>query len=113
MKKFNFDYDSENDDLFVYLEGSKSKGAVETGNFVFDFNEKDDLVAIQITEASKVLKALLSKLIQLSNLKDFRAEVTNFRNMASIKFTMQDNTTKETANIMIPRVIENSPALNY
>jgi len=113
MKKFNFDYDSENDDLFVYLEGSKSDGAVEAGNFVFDFDKENDLVAIQITEASKVLKALLSKFIQLSNLKDFKAEVTNFRNMASIKFTMQDNNIKETANIMIPRVIENSPALSY
>ena len=113
MKKFNFDYDSENDDLFVYLDDSKSEGAVETGNFVFDFNKKDDLVAIQITEASKVLKALLSRLIQLSNLRDFKAEVTNFRNMASIKFTIQDNNIKETANIMIPRVIENSPSLSY
>ena len=39
MKEFKFSYDEGNDDLFVYLDGSKSEGAVEIGDFVFDFNK--------------------------------------------------------------------------
>jgi len=37
MEDFKFDYDSENDDLFIYLPKVKSAGAVEMGNFIFDF----------------------------------------------------------------------------
>ena len=52
-------------------------------------------------------------MVQLANIKEFNAEVTNFRNMASIKFTISDNHTKETANIMIPHLVEKSPSLGY
>jgi len=113
MKSFNFDYDSENDDLFVYLGNAKSDGAVEAGNFIFDFDKKENLVAMQVTEASKVFKTLLSTLVTLSKIKEFRAEVTNFRNMASIKFTIEDDSRKDTANLLIPRFVEKSPALSY
>ena len=113
MIQFNIDYDSENDDLFVYLEGVKSKGAVEAGNFVFDFDENGDITAIQIMEASKTLKILLSKIIQLSKIKEFKAEATNYRNMASIRFSVSDEYNTETANIIVPRIIQESPALKY
>jgi len=48
MKNFNFNYDSENDNLFVYLEGKKSEGAVELGNVILDFDDNYNLVAMQI-----------------------------------------------------------------
>lgn len=54
MVKVKFSYDKENDDLFIYLPKSKSAGAIELGNFVFDFDENGKLVAIQIINASKV-----------------------------------------------------------
>ena len=34
MKDFKFSYDEESDDLFIYLDGAKSSGAVEIGDFV-------------------------------------------------------------------------------
>ena len=113
MINFKADYDSENDDLFVYLEGAKSKGAVEAGNFVFDFDERGNLVAIQIVEASKTLKILLTKIFQLSKITEFRAEAANYRNMASIRFSISDNNHTETAIILVPRIVEASPSLKY
>jgi len=113
MINFNVDYDSENDDLFVYLEGAKSKGAVEAGNFIFDFDKKGNLVAIQIMEASKTLKILLSKIIKLSEIKEFKAEAINYRNMESVKFTLSDKSHTETTNILVPRIIKESPSLKY
>ena len=113
MEEFNVDYDVENDNLFVYLENAKSHGAVEIGDFVLDFDKKGNFVSMEILEASKILKTVLSKMIELSKIKEFEAEMFNFRNMASIKFSIDDGSQKETANIMIPRITGKSPALNY
>ncbi|MBU3923369.1 MAG: DUF2283 domain-containing protein [Nanoarchaeota archaeon] len=112
MMDFKIDYDLESDDLFVYLEGKKSKGAVEAGNFVFDFDEAGSLVAIQIMEASKTLGILLTKIVELGNIREFRAEAMNYRNMASVRFTISDDKVSESANILVPRIIEGSPVLN-
>ena len=61
MEKFSFNYDVENDDLFVYLKGKKSSGAIELGNFILDFDNKGDLVAMQILNVSEVLSKIISK----------------------------------------------------
>ncbi|MBD3361480.1 DUF2283 domain-containing protein [Candidatus Woesearchaeota archaeon] len=53
MKKFNFSYDKENDDLFLYNHNSKSAGSVEVGDIILDFNNKKELVGIQINKASE------------------------------------------------------------
>ena len=112
MKKFNFDYDSENDDLFVYLEG-KSKGAIELGNFILDFDDEGNLIAMQILNASEVLSKLLSKIIELNKTKEMQVEIINFRNMDAIKFRILTQKTADSANILIPHIREKSPALRY
>ncbi len=113
MQNFKFDYDEENDSLFVYLTESKSNGAIELGNFVLDFDEKGNLVAMEIFNASEVLKAVLTRMIELTHVKEFKAQMFNFRNMASIKFSIGDGSKRQSANILIPRVTEKSPALSY
>lgn len=114
MKEFKTDYDEENDSLFVYLEDSKSNGAVEIGNFIFDFDIKGNLKAMEILEASKILQNLLFKTIELSKIKEFRAEMVNFRNMASIKFSISDELNNtERSSFVIPRRIEKSPVLEF
>ena len=113
MKNFNFNYDSENDDLFVYLERQKSAGAVEMGNFVLDFDVNGDLVAIQILNASKVLSKVLSKIIEITKIKEMKVEITNFRNMEAIKFKIITNNEEETASIFIPHIKEKSPVLRF
>ncbi len=113
MQKFNFDYDLENDDLFIYLEGKKSSGAIELGNFVLDFDDKGDLVAIQIINASEVFKKILSKVTEINNLKKIEADIINFRNMEAIKFRVLTDSDEETVNILIPHIKEKSPVLTH
>ncbi len=113
MKDFKFSYDEENDDLFIYLPDSKSKGAVEIGNFVFDFDNQENLVAIQILEASQVLSKLVSKIIELTKIKELKADIINFRNMAMIRLKIITDSEQESINMPIPRIKEKSPALNY
>jgi len=111
MKKFNFSYDEVNDDLFVYLEDNKSKGAVEMGNFVFDFDEQENLVAIQIFEASKILSKIISKIIELTKIREIKAEITNFRNMTAMKIKISTDSSVGEGIIAIPSIKEHSPAL--
>lgn len=113
MKEFNSSYDEENDDLFVYLKGTKSKGAVELGNFVFDFDEDENLIAIQIFDASQVLSKLISKVIELTNITKIEAEATKFRNMNVIKIKITTDKIKAEAPIIIPSLKVRSPSLDY
>lgn len=111
MKPFKIDYDLENDSLFVFLENSKSNGAIEIGNLVLDFNEDNDLVAMEILEASKIFKTILSKMVELSKIREFKADVINMRNMAGIRFSISDDNITERSSFLIPRVFEKSPAI--
>jgi len=113
MENFKFSYDEENDDLFIYLEGKKSEGAVELGNFVFDFDKNENLVAIQIFEASKVLSKIMSKILELAKIKKIRVEVVNFRNMTAVRIFVETDKDKVMAPIIVPRIKQSSPALSY
>lgn len=111
MKNFKFSYDEASDDLFIYLEGKKSAGAVEIGDFVFDFDEQENLVALQILNASEVLSRLMYRVISLKNIKGIRAEVIKFRNMNAIDIRVQLADRKEHVPIVIPRITRSSPVL--
>ena len=113
MENFNFDYDSENDDLFIYLEGKKSSGAVELGNIILDFDKDYNLVSMQILNVTDFFSKILSKMVKLSNIKEIKMEIVNFRNMDAIKFIILDDKTEETANILIPHIKEKSPVLEF
>lgn len=113
MERFDFSYDQENDDLFVYLKGKKSKGGIELGSFILDFDEKGDLVAMQILNASEVLAKILSKMIQMNKIEEIRVNLMNFRNMEGIKFEIRTDKERENANILIPNIKEKSPVLRY
>ncbi len=113
MEKFNFSYDLESDDLFIYLEEKKSAGAIELGNFVLDFDSKGDLVAIQILNISEILNRFFSKIKEASKIKEVRTEIINFRNIEGIKFKITADGQEETANFLIPHIKEKSPVLKY
>lgn len=113
MEKFNFSYDLESDDLFVYLEGKKSSGAVELGNFVLDFDSKGDLVAMQIINFSEMLNKFFSKIKEASKISEIRTEIINFRNIDGIKFKIIADGKEETANFLIPHIKEKSPVLTH
>jgi len=111
MEKFNFDYDLENDDLFVYLEGKKSSGAIELGNFIIDFDIKGNLVAIQILNVSDILKKFFYKIKEITEITEIKTDIVNFRNMEGIKFCISTNTEQEQVNFLIPHIKEKSPVL--
>ncbi|GIW68046.1 MAG: hypothetical protein KatS3mg096_914 [Candidatus Parcubacteria bacterium] len=113
MERFDFSYDSESDDLFIYLKGKKSAGAVELGNVILDFDENYDLVAMQILNVTEFFSKILSKIKEVSKIKEIKIEIVNFRNMDAIKFSISDNKTEEKANILIPHIKEKSPVLQY
>ena len=66
MQKFNFSYDKEHDDLFLHRPDSKSKGSVEIGNLILDYNSKKELVGLQIMGASKVLQDLTNETARIT-----------------------------------------------
>lgn len=113
MKDFKFSYDEQNDDLFIYLEGKKSAGAVEIGDFVVDFDKDENLVAIELINASKLLSKLVSKVISLTKIKSIQANIIEFRNMNAIDIQVEFEGRKERVPIIIPTIKKTSPALEY
>lgn len=113
MEDFKFNYDEESDDLFVYLEGQRSAGAVELGNFVLDFDNKGNLVAMQILNVTDIFSKILVQVIQLSKITEVQIEMINIRNMNAIQFKISDGINEERANILIPHIKEKSPVLSH
>lgn len=68
-----FDYDDENDSLFLYREGEKAKGGVEIGDFLVDLDMKlNKVVSLEIMNASKILALHLSKKIDKESLMNIK-----------------------------------------
>lgn len=76
--KFLFDYDGENDSLYIYKKGVKVKGSLDLGNIILDISTDEKVVGLEILDASKVMKNLAVKSPQsfLENIKEasIRAE---------------------------------------
>jgi len=113
MENFNFSYDEENDDLFIYLKNKKSEGAIELGNIILDFDSDYNLVAMQIINVTEFFSKILSKIIEISKIQEIKMEIVNFRNMDAIKFIISDDKVEEKANILIPHIKEKSPVLQF
>ena len=111
MKEFKFDYDEENDDLFIYLEGAFSDGAVELGDLVLDFDSKGNLVAMEIINASTFFSKLVSGVFEISQIKSLEVEIVNFRNMSALQLKISTPLQKYFQTILIPRIVQESPAL--
>lgn|SRR3989338_8611314 len=118
MQKFNFSYDKENDDLFIYSSKSKSKGCVELGNLVFDYDSKGELVGLQIMKASASLEDMSGQKISivseiLKNLKECKVETKLKNNLLTIKVYLFSDAKEIASVISVPSIIESSPSLAY
>mgnify|MGYP001559612662 CR=1 FL=1 len=113
MKNFKFSYDGESDDLFAHLEGSKSAGAIEIGDFVFDFDKDKNLVGVQILNATDVLSKLVKRIVRLKDIKGMRGEIINFRNMTAFEIEVSFKDRIERVPIIIPRIKKESPVLDH
>lgn len=73
--KFNLDYDAEEDLLYLYSPGKKSKGSIELGELVVDLEKGGNVVGLEIFNASRYLSDLTNRKITKENLKKIeRAE---------------------------------------
>ena len=117
MQKFNFSYDKENDDLFLFNPKSKSKGSVEIGDLILDYNNKKECVGLQIMNASKIIKDMLSKEDAasvkevLDNLEECRVDIKPKNNLLIIKVYLNSRAKKIAPVISVPSIQETSPAL--
>lgn len=119
MQAYQFSYDKENDDLFLSKPASRSKGSVELGGIVFDYNSKRELVGIQIMSASTFLADVIEENDEesiknlLENLNECRVVVKPRGNLLIIKLFLTSKTQEITPVISIPNIKETSPALAY
>lgn len=117
MRKFIVDYDRESDDLFIYRAATKSKGSIEIGSFVLDFDEKFDLVGLEFMGASVFFSDLIKKFKitkeMLGNITDCKVEVTRRRNQMLIKLFLLAKGKEVEAALAVPEITAKSPALAY
>lgn len=117
MEKFNIDYDKESDDLFLYTK-EKSKGSVEIGDLILDFDKNGKLVGIEMLNATKFLNDCVAKKEKipkefLSNLMKCEVEVKQKNNFLFIKINLIGKGVVIPCPINAPIVTETSPALAY
>ncbi len=67
---FYSDYSAKSDILNIHKKGKLVKGSAELGDFTIDFDSNDNIVGVEIMNASSFLKDLEITKNQLENLKD-------------------------------------------
>lgn len=116
IKKFKFDYDYENNSLFIYDEKNRSKASVEFDNLIIDFNSKKEIVSLELLNASQFLKSISSKDIKitkklLKEIKSCKIDIKPQQNFILIKFLLEfESKEKISTPILIPNISEKSPA---
>ncbi len=109
-----FSYDPSIDDLFMYNPNSKSKGSIEIGDIILDFNTKKELVGMQILNASKFVEDLVDK----NKVKDFfltlkecSFEVKSQKNWLLIKLKLISKSLEIMPTITLPKITNSSQAI--
>lgn len=118
MQKFKFSYDEGSDDLFLFSSASKSKGSIEIGDLILDFNSKKELVGLQIINASKFIQDVVGEQSfaikdLLADLKACSVEVKVKSNLLIIKVCLASQAKEISPVFSVPRITETSPALAY
>jgi len=116
MKNYKFSYDKEFDDLLIFDSNSKSKGSVELGDIILDFNSKKEFVGIQLVNASKILKDISGEVdidTVLKHLKECKVQTINKNNFLIIKILLTSDTKQISSVLSVPNITESSPALAY
>ena len=113
-QKFNFSYDEENDDLFLYKPRAKSKGSVEMGDLVLDYNSKKEFVGLQIMNASKMIKDMSNEegvLDVLVGLNKCKVETIQKEGLLIIKIHLFSESREIVPVLSLPNISVSSPAL--
>ncbi len=115
MRKFDFSYNSKEDDLFVFQRKAKSAGAVEIGPVVLDMDERGNLVALEFLNASEYLSSStgikIAKMRKiLNNLSSCQVDTKVWRNnLLIIKLALFAGEKEALWNFSLPQISQASP----
>ena len=119
FRKFNFDYDLENDSLFLYDPKSKSKASIEIDDFIIDFNNKKQISGIELLNASAFFRGVKAESVSvdkelLNKIQKCNVEIINKNNFIVIKFILTFKSKQQlVAPVYVPSISKSSPALAY
>ncbi len=110
--KMNFSYDRESDDLFLY--SSKSKGSIEIGDFILDFNNRKELVGLELMNASRVLEDITGENVNklLNNLKSCSVNIKSCGSLLIIQIHLISESKELNPVISFPSITK-SPFLAF
>ncbi len=69
LKLKGHDYDLLNDSLFFYMEGGKYKSSLEFKDIILDFSEDENLINLEMLDASEKFHISKSDILNLKNFK--------------------------------------------
>ncbi len=117
--RFNIDYDEKSDDLFLYNDRD-SKGSIEMGDLILDFDSDGNLTPIELLNATTFLRDSVSDkeeklvtgdfLLTLIGAEVFTKQQSNF---LFIKIILTGKKDVISFPINAPLIGEASPALVY
>ena len=116
MIKFEFSYDINSDNLFLFKKGAKSKGSVELGNLILDFDYKKNLVGLQLIDATRLISDLCDqKNVRelLEKLRECRVETKDAGGVLVIWLILISEKKQCRIPINVPSIKYKSPALTY
>lgn len=90
-KKVMFDYDYENDSLYIYFNNKKAKESFELDNFVIDVGENGEIVGIEMVNASEMIRKIWDYEISkdtLKNIREVRMSIAYSRDLMIIKIVL-------------------------
>ncbi len=102
IKETYFDYDKDNDSLFIYKKETV-KGSIDVGNYVVDFTHEGNVAGIEIMNASEVMRNLKVENIEkfLENIKQITFKSVQKRDSVVIYFAISSDT-QISSSIAIP-----------
>ena len=117
MQKFNFSYEKRTNDLFLYSPNSQSKGSIEFGDLILDFNTDKQLVGIQFMNATTFLEQATNHTTHttianiLSNLKECKVDINHQKNVLFIKIYLIGENEEISQVFSLPTITTPSPAI--
>ena len=116
IRSFKFDYDPENDNLFLYNPKTKTNSSIEIDDIVIDFNSKKQLSAIEITNATQILSNLIKEKIMinktmLKDIRDCKIEIVKQNNHLVIRLFITLRSKQIFTPLIIPTISEPSPSI--
>lgn len=110
MPKFEFDYDFMNDSLFIFKKETKSKASVELGNFVYDFDDKNQIAGIEILSATDTLAELVNHDVSkelLKSIKNADVKTRIISNLLMIRIQLAFNSKVFDKELIVPIQVPN------